>query len=213
MEEKQTKQLNIAISAVFIIAALVLVWMAASRQSNDQADQTGSATTTAAAPTNEYDGLKGMTKVGLAAQLESWTPNAAIMADKQISKRLMVKGTVAQAYLLVQASEGENALTKWDSIFFKLNDAGGHLFRPMTLATPKGEGTTVLYDLKDVPVLPSVPYDENRTPEHANLLETLKDGHSVLATSFISSLRQSTLAEVSLYYSCAAGSECSVTLK
>ena len=216
MDETLTKRLNIAIGAVFVVAAGILVFMAIARQEEDDTT-THSATNTAevASPLNtaDYESLKTMTKVSLAEHFESWTPDAKISASKTIAKQLVVKGEISKAYLLAKASEGGDSLTRWDSFFFKLNSDGGHMFRPLSLPVPPAQGTTLLYDLKNAAILPSVPYDENRTPDHADMFALLKDGKTVNVTSFISSLRQSSIDELSLYYSCKENSKCSLTLK
>lgn len=214
MDEKLTKQLNVAIGIVFIAAAGILVWMAVSRQAQEGTNgptEQAVGTPDAAVNTAAYDSLKGMKTVLLAQNLESWTPDAQVSAGKLVSKRLEVKGEFAKAYLVAKASEGGDGLTRWDSFYFKLNDAGGHLFRPLSLPFPSASATSLLYDLKDVAVLPNVPYDENRTPDHADLMATLRDGHTVAVTSFISSLRQSQIDELSLFYSCADSKDCSIT--
>jgi len=114
----------------------------------------------------------------------------------------------------VKASVDGKPLTKYESVFVKFNDAGGHLFRPMSLETPEdAAATSLLYALDAMPVLPNVPYDETRTPETADLVATLADGKTVKLTAFISSLRPALIEELSLSYVCAVGSDCSVTLK
>ena len=216
MDEKLTKQLNIAIGIVFIAAAGILVAMAASRQSKvgpNGPEESATSTEATSLTTADYDALKGMKQIMLAQNMESWTPDAKLSADKTVSKQLMVKGNFDKAFLVAKASEGGDALTRWDSFFFKLNDLGGHLFRPLSLPTPAAQDTSLLYNLKDVAVLPNVPYDENRTPDHDDLSALLKDGHTVVVTSFISSLRQSQIDELSISYACASGSDCSLAIK
>ncbi len=217
MEDKLTKQLNIAIGIVFIIAAGVLVYSAAQRKPETAGEQKPAAPqqqeAAPAAATAEYDGLKGMKSVKLVENFESWTPNAKVDSAKTKAVKLEVTGNLSEAYLLVRASESGNALTKWQSVYFKLNYDGGHLFRPESLKAPESHGTTLLYDLKSVAYLPSVPYSEDRTPEHADLLGDLKSGTHPLATIFVSSLSQTTLDEATIYYACADGKDCAVSVQ
>ena len=215
MEEKLTKQLNIAIGVVFVIAGAVLAWSAFNRQSAATADQSASSTPEAqqpSAPSAPAADVSGEKSLSLAQNFESWTPDAKLDDAKIKSLHLAVKGSVAKAELLVRASEGGNALTKWDSVYFKLNDTGGHLFRPDTLPAPAGEDGALFYDLHDLPYLANLPYSEDREPDHGDLTALLKDGTHPLATLFISSLRQSSIDEATLYYTCADGSDCSVDL-
>ncbi len=217
MDEKLSKQLNLAITAVFFAAAGLLVWSAINRQQTLVAgeDETASATDTAdVAATPEYASAKGFASVALAQGFASWTPDGKLDDTKTRSVTLEVVGEVAQAYLLVRATQGENTLTKWDSYYFKINHAGGHLFRPMSLPAPAEENVTVLlYDLSDVPYLPGVPYSEDRIPEKADLRAELKPGSHPVITTFISSLRPSEIVEATLSYKCAEGSDCALTIK
>jgi hypothetical protein len=219
MEDKLTKQLNIAIGIVFIAAAGILAYSAVNRQAANQEQAETETTAQPEAPKeettemSEFDALDDMKEVVLAEQFESWTPEAKLDQVRTRSLRLKVKGTVEKAYFYAEATEGENGLTKWDSYYFKLNDLGGHLFRPQSLKTPAGKGTTLLYDLRELSFLPSVPYSEDRVPDHADLRELLKDGKTVVATTFISSLRQSTIEKASIHYTCAEGSDCSITIE
>ncbi|HTK60555.1 MAG TPA: hypothetical protein VL283_05140, partial [Candidatus Baltobacteraceae bacterium] len=154
------------------------------------------------------------TRLEIAKDFASWTPGAKIDDEKVRTASLSVTGQVAKAYLSVKASVGGKPLTKYESVFIKLNDAGGHLFRPMSLETPADEtATDLLFDMRDVPVLPTVPYDETRTPEKADLLATLGDGKTVKLTAFISSLRPALIEELSISYVCAAETDCAIALK
>jgi hypothetical protein len=217
MDEKMIQKLNTAISAVFIVAAVVL--FGAALKTRDKAPEaesetTSNATSTQESPTQAYEDLDGMKRLEIASGFASWTPGASVDDGKVRSGSLAVTGTIAKAYLNVKASVDGKPLTKYESFFLKLNDAGGHLFRPQSLATPEdADSTTLLYELHAVPVLPTVPYDESRTPDVADLLATLADGKTVKLTAFISSLRPALIEELSISYVCAAGSDCAIALK
>lgn len=212
------QKLNTAISAVFIIAAVVLFGAVlrnrdAAEAPSDEAPATETASEGESA-SETYADLDGMRTLSLAEGFASWTPGAKVEDEKVRGGQLAVTGEVAKAYLRVKASVEGKPLTKYESVFVKLNDAGGHLFRPMSLETPADAAATVLlYDLSDVAVLPSVPYDETRTPEKADLTATLADGKTVRLTAFISSLRPALIEEMTLSYVCAAGSDCAIALK
>jgi len=211
------QKLNTAISAVFIVAAVVLFGAALKNRGKAEppAEETATETSSPAeSPTQAYDDLDGMKRLELAKDFASWTPGAKIEDEKVRGGSLAVTGTVAKAYLSVKASVDGKPLTKYESVFVKLNDAGGHLFRPMSLETPEdAAATSLLYAMDDVAVLPSVPYDESRTPEKADLLATLADGKTVKLTAFISSLRPALIEELAISYVCADGSDCAITLK
>lgn len=217
MDEKMIQKLNTAISAVFIVAAVVLFGAALKNRGTDAdapADAVSDASSTVESATQAYDDLDGMKSLELAKDFASWTPGATVEDEKVRGGSLAVTGQVSKAFLRVKASVDGKPLTKYESLFVKLNDAGGHLFRPMSLETPDdAAATALLYDLHDVAVLPTVPYDESRTPEKADLFATLADGKSVKLTAFISSLRPALIEEMSISYVCAEGSDCAIVLK
>lgn len=137
--ENTTKKLNLAIGVVFIAAAGILVYFAALRPDSSATDASKTPADISAATTDAvYGQLNGLTEIKLAENFESWTPEAKLQPDKTVSRRFAIQGQVDRAYLLVKASEGSNSLTKWDSFYFKLNDTGGHLFRPLSLTVPAG---------------------------------------------------------------------------
>ena len=215
MDEKMIQKLNTAISVVFIVAAVVLFAVALKHRSGaaqtavENATQAPSGDTTAAA----YGDLAGMQRLELAQDFASWTPGATVEDEKVRTGLLAVSGHVTKAYLTVKASVEGKPLTKYESVFVKLNDAGGHLFRPMSLPTPEFASTSLLYAMNAVPVLPSVPYDESRTPETADLSALLLDGKTVKLTAFISSLRPALLEEMSIAFVCANDEACAISLK
>lgn len=218
MDEKMIQKMNTAISAVFIVAAALLFAAALKHRSPEQAASAPEAATNtpelSVTSTQTFDDQAGMQQFQLAKDFASWTPDAKLADEKTRSLSFTVKGQIAKAYLNVKASVGGKPLTKYESIFLKFNDAGGHLFRPQSLPTPTNDASTaLLYDLSAMPVLPTVPYDEKRTPVTADLASELKDGKTVKLTSFISSLRPALLEDVSVSYLCADNSDCSISMK
>ncbi len=211
MEEKTIQKLNMAISAVFIGAAAILFGIALKHRT--PAPATENASPAPVGETQEYQDLAGMQRLELVEDFASWTPGAKVEAEKTRSVTIDVKGEVAKAFLTVKASLDGKPLTKYESIFVKLNDEGGHLFRPQSLETPDADVTSLLYELNGVPVLASIPYDESRTPEKADLAATLQGGKSARLTAFVSSLRPALIEKLSISYVCADGSDCALTLR
>lgn len=216
MDEKKIQKLNTAISAVFIVAAALLFTAALKhRGAGTPATPTDTATSTPVTSTTQtYDDLAGMQQVELAKDFASWTPDAKLETEKTRAATLTVKGQITKAYLNVKASVGGKPLTKYESIFVKFGLTGGHLFRPSSLPTPASDSSTsLLYDLSELSVLPTVPYDESRTPEKVDVTALLQDGKTIKLTSFISSLRPALLEDLSVSYVCADGSDCSISIK
>jgi hypothetical protein len=219
MDEKMIQKLNSAISAVFIIAAALLFAAALKHRGADKvvtttpAETATSTSETETSVTPAYDDQASMQQLQVAKDFASWSPEGKLAAEKTRTVSMKVKGQVAKASLNVKASIGGKPLTKYESIFMKFNDNGGHLFRPHSLPTPADESATdLLFDLGAVPVLPTVPYDENRTPTTVDLTSLLKDGKSIKLTAFISSLRPAMFEDLSVSYLCADGSDCSISL-
>ncbi|MEK7545965.1 MAG: hypothetical protein AAB554_02705 [Patescibacteria group bacterium] len=216
MDEKMIRKLNTAISAVFIVAAAVLFSAALKNREKAETpfDSTSNAPSTAESATQAYDDLDGMKRLVLAADFASWTPGAEIDDEKVRGGSLAVSGRIAKAFLSVKASGDGKPLTKYESVFVKFNDAGGHLFRPQSLPTQaEDDATALLFDLGSMPVLPTVPYDETRTPDTADVTAVLKDGKTVKLTAFISSLRPALLEDLTLSYVCVEGGDCSISLR
>lgn len=220
IEGRDTKKSNWLPFVVVVVAAVVLIFAsggesdeAAEKHTEKENGEHSSEVMEGEAMMEKSTSLEDMLKLTIAEDFASWVPEGKRQDSKTVSRALTVEGDVEKAYLYVDASALEKELTQFHSIYFKLVNSGGHLFRPESLDVEAGEGTTLLYDLADLPYLASIPYDETKTPERANLLELLKDGSAPLVTSFISSLDQAEINELSVYYSCAEGSDCSVTIK
>jgi len=220
IEGRDAKKSNWLPFVVVVIAAIVLIF-ASGGESDDASKKTDGETSenagemTGSEDMEEKDAasLEGMLKLSVSEGFPSWTPEAKLQDSRIISKTLTVEGNVDEAYLYVDASVADKELSSYHSFYFKLVNSGGHLFRPESLDVEAGEGTTLLFDLRNLPYLPSVPYDESKTPERADLLSLLSDGSAPLVTSFISSLEQGEINELSIYYGCAEGSDCSVTIR
>ena len=224
IEGKDAKKSNWLPFVVVVIAAVVLIFASGGEKNGNGPEEGSEGVTTEEGATSDEDGavmlgdvlgtgFNGMNKLVIAEDFESWTENAAVSDARTVSKVLAVKGNVGEAYLYVDASAGGADLTGFHSVYFKLVNSGGHLFRPDSLEIEKGEGTTLLYDLAKLPYLPSVPYSEDREPETMDLTTLLADGAHPLVTSFISSLDKAEIHELTIFYSCVADSDCEVSLR
>lgn len=217
---KDAKKSNWLPFVVVVVAAVVLIFASggdkkeSANEENAGAGIEEGASSAAVGATDEVlVGLDGKKKLVIAQDFESWTENASVSSSRVVSRALSVSGDVSEALLYVDVSVGDKELTEFHSIYFKLVNSGGHLFRPDTLGVEAGEGTTLLYDLKNLPYLTTVPYSEDRDPETMDLTILLADGTHPLVTAFISSLEEGEIHELSLHYSCAEDSDCSVSLR
>jgi len=104
-------------------------------------------------------------------------------------------------------------LTKWESIYMKMNYEGGHLFSPQSLPVPRSQKTELLFALNDVPHSGDFFYSEQTVPYRANWFAYLTEGNRIDFFTFISSWRPAKLEEVTLYYECTKDSKCELTLE
>lgn len=225
IEGKDAKKSNWLPFVVVVIAAVVLIFASGGDSENTgpsedhsdgEAAMEDGAMSEEDGTTEEGDkmevGLEGKKKIVIAEDFASWTENATVSDATTVSRSLSVSGDVEEALLYVDASVDGEPLASFHSFYFKLVNSGGHLFRPDSLDAGKGEGTTLLFDLSKLPYLPSVPYSEDRDPDVMDLTLLLADGTRPLVTSFISSLDEGAIHELSIHYSCAADSDCDISL-
>ncbi|MFA5107835.1 MAG: hypothetical protein WC497_05980 [Patescibacteria group bacterium] len=154
-------------------------------------------------PYPDFDSAQKMVLLPLVKGFESWTPKGVVQPDKAKTVLMVEGGDVARAYLYIRARVGEQPLTQWESVYAKIDNVGGHLFRPLSLPVPSGTESRLLYAVNSVPYLPSEPYSENRKPVLADWSPSFREGAKIRFDVFISSLRPATLDEVALYYECA----------
>ena len=133
----------------------------------------------------------------------------------EIVKTYKVVGKFSRAYLYIEALvDYKRPLTSWDDIYFKINGNGGHLIPDgNVLATPPGESTTYLYDLRKISYFPTIKNKEKKIDkqEDMNIFEILESSSTINIVAAISSNRPGrVMKEVSIYYECYEGSDCSI---
>jgi len=136
----------------------------------------------------DYFSLKNLKKLDIVKNFSSWTPNASIDENKMVKEIILERGEVAKGYVYVKTSINEQAFSSWESIYIKMNNIGGHLFRPNSLSIPKSDKTELLYTLDNISFLSSVPYSETKTPLKANWFNLFKDNNKIQVIAFISFL-------------------------
>lgn len=161
----------------------------------------------------DFDAIQHMKSIRLASDFESWTPKSQIDPKMVITKLLVNKGELSKAYVLIDVVQQDRPLTKWESVYLKLNNTGGHLFRPQTLAVPESDSTILLYALDDVPYLLTLPYSEQKSPKRVDWFTEFVPNSEIEVISFISSLRKAKIKNLEIYYECLNDSECQVSVK
>ena len=113
----------------------------------------------------DYSSLKDLKKLVIVENFQSWTPNSDPKTFKSIERMILEKGNITKGYIYVKTSINNKAFSSWESIYMKMNDNGGHLFRPNSLPVPKSDKTELLFALNNIFYLPSIPYSETKTPK------------------------------------------------
>ncbi len=136
---------------------------------------------------------------------------------EKATKNLIISGPIKDGYLYVKASVDEGApLTKYDGVFVMLQNSnivlGGHLVKNQSLETPNNDTTTeFLYKLSDVMYKKS--YDSSDLEiQSGNWLQILNTAGNKKVVGFSSTARSGML-DVSIYYDCIDGQECSITVQ
>jgi transcription antitermination factor NusG len=161
----------------------------------------------------DYFSIENLKKLDIVKNFSSWTPNASVDDNKMVREIILEKGNIAKGYIYIKTSINDQAFSSWESIYIKMNNVGGHLFRPNSLPIPKSDKTELLYTLDNISFLSSVPYSETKTPQKANWFDFFKDNNKIQVITFISSLKPAMIEEISLYYDCISGSDCLLTIK
>lgn len=164
----------------------------------------------------DYDSLSKLQSLIITKDFTSWTPNPPYADNaKSITTLIVEKGNISKGYIYVRASlNGDNPspLTQWESMYLKMNNNGGHLFRPLSLKVPPSNKTELLYSLNNVPYV-TYPYKEDKTPTIANWFTYFKDKKQIRVDAFISSRSPAKIEEIILYYNCVEGEPCEIKIK
>lgn len=144
--------------------------------------------------------------------------NPATIEFDGINKKYAVIGKFSRAYLYVEAVvDYQRPLTTWDDFYFKISGLGGHLINDENLlSVPPSDISRLLFDLRSISYFPSIKDKENKSNQqlNINLFNLLQDGITLDVTAAISSDRPGRIMkEVSIYYECFEGSDCSIQEK
>lgn len=161
----------------------------------------------------DYYSLSSLKKLPIVNNFESWTPSSSLV-DNKIKKEIIIeKGNLSKGYVYIRSSLNKKALSTWESIYLKMNNNGGHLFRPDSLPIPKSDKTEMLFALDNIAYLSSLPYSENKVALKTNWFNYFKDDKKIEIITFISSLKPALIEEVSLYYDCIDSTNCLLSIK
>lgn len=161
----------------------------------------------------DYESLNDLSQLTIIENVASWSPEAKLTNIISYQKQLKSVGQFARIYLYAEVSVNDKPLTQYESLYIKLNNIGGHLFRPQSLKIPPDTITKLLYAINNVPYLTHVPYSENKIPFNADWFKLFGNGSSVNFYIYISSLNPATINKIIFYYKCAEGSDCRIEKK
>lgn len=141
--------------------------------------------------------------------------NPATVDFDGINKSFLVKGEFSRAYLYVEALvDYSRPLTVWDDIYFRVNGFGGHLISDdNVLPVPPSESSIYLYELGAISYYPDIKSKEGKINKQTdiNIFNLLQDSVVINTTVSVSSDRPGrVMKEVTLYYECFRGSQCSI---
>lgn len=166
-----------------------------------------------------YEYKDGLIKLVL---VENFTNSTAGQKPTSFfEKYLQVNGTLKDGFLYIKADINGVALDTRSDIYTKLSsfydnkhhEYGGHLIKEKSLDTPvHSDYSEFLYKLSDVKYKGSFT-DSDIEITSADWLSLLNKGSNQRIVGFSSSVDKGTIAELSFYYSCSEGTQCSVTLK
>lgn len=137
------------------------------------------------------------------------------------TKQLITNGLFEQGFLYVKASANDRSLLRNDNIYVKLTDVtqgqyheyGGHLIKTKSLETPKSDSATeLLYDLSDIKYKETY-LDTDVEVLSADWLKLLMEGENQKIIGFSSTIEKGTIIELSFYYKCVQGQECSISVR
>ncbi|OGD57392.1 MAG: hypothetical protein A3J48_04130 [Candidatus Doudnabacteria bacterium RIFCSPHIGHO2_02_FULL_46_11] len=128
-----------------------------------------------------------------------------------IKKNYLIKGKISRGYLYIEAAvDYKRPLTNYDDFYFTLNYTGGHLYSDENLLpTPPIDISRYLYDLRSI----TYSYQQG-VYKNVNFLSLLQRSRTFNIHTAVSSDRPGrVLKEVSIYYQCAEGYDCSIEEK
>lgn len=133
----------------------------------------------------------------------------------EVEKQFSVKGKFRRAYVFINASvDNGKPLTVYDSIYVLLNYKGGHILRNKSLPIPPSATTQLLYDMREIPYITSIPYSENKPALFTNWLDELNSRENISLYTFLSSWRAGGLIkEITIAFECEESSECDIVPK
>lgn len=135
-----------------------------------------------------------------------------------ITKTYKITGKFSRAYLFIEVLvDYTRPLTIWDDIYFTMNGMGGHIVSEENiLLVPTSDKSRYLYDLRSMSFYPTIENKEKKENKktNLNLFSLLQDTMEINTKVTISSDRPGrVMREISIYYECFEGSECSIEEK
>jgi hypothetical protein len=163
----------------------------------------------------DFNYFKDLKKVELAYDIDSWVEESSgdlNIQGRKIVKFIKIDGEISNAFLYLNLSvDNGKPLTSWDSIYVSLRKNlnghlyfpyDGHLLRSRSLSVPNSDTTTMLFDLRQIP-LTSIPYSEKNDYVVKDWLSIIKDSDTFQFETFLSTLRSGgKINEISIGYEC-----------
>lgn len=211
---------TLLIGLVFLIIATFLIGAIKSifepKIENKQLERIESDTKEIRRNLTPYESKEQLKKITIVKDFENTTRNE--QTTKYFNSSLTVNGLISQGYLFVKVSIDNKTIQDNGDVYVKLSglvnyqnqDLGGHLIQSRGLETSNSpDQTELLYELSDIKYKKDFK-DSNLEVISANWLDLLNEGTGKTIFGFTSTVGQGKIIELSLYYDCVKGSDCSI---
>lgn len=166
-----------------------------------------------------YEYKDQLKKITLVKDFENTTQNG--QSTRYFNSKIIVNGLISQGYLYVKVSINNKPSENNGDVYVKLyglvdsqnKELGGHLLQSRSLETPSTSvWTELLYDLSDIKYKKDY-RDSNLEIISANWLDLLNKGTGKIVIGFTSTVEQGKIIDLSFYYDCVKGSDCSIDIE
>lgn len=166
-----------------------------------------------------YEYKDSLNKVVIIKDFVNSTKNGAV--TNYFDKQFAVSGPFNQGYLYIKVSVDNKALNPKDDVYAKLytiidgqyQEFGGHLILSKSLDTPRSlENTELLFELSDIKYKKDYQGKEVEVLS-GDWLELMNAGSNQKIVGFTSTMGTGKIIELSIYYECVKGANCSIKLQ
>lgn len=166
------------------------------------------ATTTPSILYPEFESLPNMKKITLLPRVKSYTPNGNT-ENYSYKKYFQITGEFSKIYLYVEASFNGAKLTAGQDIYVKFQDYGGHIKNKTLLIPDDSLISRFLYDSENIQYIEDINNPKIEAVSWLDIFNNISKLNKTLRLDvFISSLKETYIEKMELYYQCNINVEC-----